>query len=147
MAIPEMDRAFAGMKADAGFDRVETLPAAGDIGFGCVCGEDADGRAVAGAGTKVSGVAVHSHAITGGGYSQFDAVSVMRRGLVWCPVVDAGDVTKNGAVQFSATGEVGDAAGTALPNAIFRSEAVSVEGGVIALVELHAPFEQAASGV
>ena len=43
--IYEMVKAIAGMKADAGFDRVESFPAAGDIRFGRVVGVNEIGRA------------------------------------------------------------------------------------------------------
>lgn len=142
MAIPEMDRAFAGMKADAGFDRVESYPVASAIDFGAVCGTNADGLLVAGAGTQVRGVALHSHTITGGAYKQYDAASVMRRGLVWCAVLAGEAIVEDTGVKFDAAGlAVANASttGTALPNAVYRSGPVTVEGGTIALVELHAP--------
>lgn len=137
--IYQQNVAFAGMKADAGFDRVESFPAAGNIGFGCVCGVNASNQVVAGAGTRIAGIALHSHTIRDQ-YTQYDEVSVMTRGLVWAPVVDGGAVTDGGPVQFDSTGAVGDAAGTVYPNAVFRGDAVTRNDGVvIACVELHSP--------
>lgn len=143
MAIPEMDRAFAGMKADAGNDRVESYPVASAIAFGAVCGTNASGQVVAGAGTEVRGVALHSHTISGAGYEQFDCASVMTRGLVWCAVLASEVIVEDTSVSFDAAGLCvvsAKAASTALPNAVYRSAPVAVEGGEIVLVELHAPF-------
>lgn len=139
MAIYQQNKAFAGLKADAGFDRVESRPAAGNIGFGCVCGVNADGAVVAGAGNNIAGISLHSHTIRDQ-YTQYDMVSTMTRGLVWCQVADGQAVTDRGAVQFNATGQVGDAAGTAYPNAVFRGEAYTRNDGIVlACVELHSP--------
>ena len=136
-----MDKARAGMKADAGYDRVESFPAAGDIRFGHVVGVNASGNVVEGAGTRIAGIALHTHTKIDG-YVQYDDVSVLTRGLAWCPVVDSGTVTDGGAVEINAGGEVQDAdAGTALPNAVFRSGAETMsDGTVLALVELAHPF-------
>ncbi|RKQ97143.1 hypothetical protein C7446_2563 [Kushneria sinocarnis] len=144
--IYEQDVAFAGMKADAGFDRVESFPAAGDVPFGVVIGKNTDGAVVPGAGEQLAGVSLHSHNYLGR-YTQYDDVSTMTRGLVWMAVVDGGSVTNDGPVQFNGSGRVGDAAGTAYPNAAFRSEAITrTDGNVIACVELHSPIAQPASG-
>lgn len=139
--IYEMDKARAGMKGDAGFDRVESFPAAAAVRFGHVVGVNADGAVVEGAGTRFAGIALHTHTKIDG-YAQYDDVSVLARGQAWCPVVSAGSVTEGGAVEINAAGEVQDAsAGTALPNAVFRSEAVTLtDGTVIACVELAHPF-------
>lgn len=139
--IYQMDKAQAGMKADAGFDRVESFPAAAAIGFGHVVGVNADGAVVQGAGTRFAGIALHTHTKIDG-YKQYDDVSVLTRGLAWCPVVSAGTATDGGAVKINAAGEVQDAdAGTALPNAVFRSGAETMgDGTVLALVELAHPF-------
>ncbi|WP_252108985.1 MULTISPECIES: hypothetical protein [unclassified Halomonas] len=141
--IPQMQKAFAGMKADAGFDRVESFCAAGDIGFGLVIGVGADGNVAPGGGTRLAGLALHDHTKLGG-YSQYDMVSTLTKGLAWAQVTDEGAVTNGGAVQYAADGTVGDASGTALPNAVFRSEAETLQDGtVIAKIELAAPFATA----
>lgn len=134
--------AFAGMKGDAGFDRVETFPVGADTPFGVVAGTNAQGLLVPGAGTKVRGITLHSHALTAGVYKQHDAASVMTRGLVWARVTTAGDVTVDGPVSFAADGTVSDDGATALNNAVFRSEPVAVDGVEIVLVELHNPFSE-----
>lgn len=141
-----MDPAFAGMKADSGEDRVESFPVgAAGVDFGVVVGTDAAGKLVAGPGTKVAGVAVHSHGC-GSRYQQFDCASVMRRGLVWAKVTSGGAVTKDGAVSYAADGTVGNAGANKLPNAVFRSGLVTLTGGaLVALVELHNPFVAAAA--
>ena len=141
-------RAFAGMKGDSGDDRVESFPVGvAGLGLGLVTGTDATGVLVPGAGTKVRGISLHSHTITGAGYVQYDCASTMTKGHVWAQVTAAGVVTVDGPVSFAANGTVADA-GTALPNAVFRSGIVSVTdpAGVasnVALVELHNPFATA----
>jgi len=138
--IYQMDKARAGMKADAGFDRVESFPAEGAINFGHVVGVTATGGVVEGPGTRIAGIALHTHTKIDN-YAEFDDVSVLTRGLAWCVVVSAGAVTDGGAVEINAAGEVQDAAaGTAYPNAVFRSGAEPMsDGTVLALVELHSP--------
>ncbi|MAL98272.1 MAG: hypothetical protein CL583_07445 [Alteromonadaceae bacterium] len=138
--IYQMDKARAGMKADAGFDRVESFPAAGTVRFGHVCGVNADGAVVEGAGTRITGIALQSHT-KNESYAQYDDVSVLTRGLAWCVVVSGGAVTEGGAVEIDAAGAVRDAsAGTAYPNAVFRSGAETMsDGTVLACVELHSP--------
>lgn len=136
----QMEIAFAGMKADSGDDRVESFPVgASGLAFGVVTGTDATDVLVAGAGTKVRGISVHSHAagVRDGKYAATECASVMTRGLVWAKAT--GTVTEDGPVSFSAAGVVSDT-GTALANAVFRSGKITVSGGDIALVELHNPF-------
>lgn len=135
-----MPRAFPGMKADSGDDRVESFAAGAVVPFGRVVGSGADPLIVApGPGTKVRGVSVHSHTIPGTGYVQFDCVSVMTRGHIWAET--AGTVaTIDGPVRFGADGRVSDAGANVLPNAIFRSAATTSDTYV--LVELHAPFSE-----
>lgn len=131
--------AFAGMKADSGYDRVETFAAETEIPFGAVVTVGTKPSQAKLGGTAAVGVALHSHTVPKA-YQQYDAVSVMTRGLVWCAVKGDETVTDRGAVQFDpATGLVSDRAGTKLNNAIFRSGVVSNQFGKIALVELHAP--------
>lgn len=130
----QMKPAFAGMKADAGFDRVETFAAAGALAFGVAVSETA-GKVAAG-NTTVRGVSVHSHTVTGAGYQECDAVSVMTRGLVWMRCIDA---VNGSAVKIGADGVASAATGATLKNAAFRSDAVDVDGGKIAIVELHNP--------
>lgn len=134
------DIAFAGMKADSRNDTVETFAAESAVPFGTVVTVGTKPSQVKLGGTAAVGVALHSHTVVGG-YQPFDAVSVLTRGVVWCQVKGEEAVTERGEVQFDpATGEVSNTAGTALPNAVFRSGAVkTMKYGTIALVELHAP--------
>ena len=134
----QMNPAFAGMKADAGFDRVETYPVAADgLVYGVVVGRDASGKAVAGKGTAAVGITVHSHA-TIEPMKQGDAVSVMTRGLVWARVADGKTVAGYEAVKFNAKGELDNTATDTLKNAVVRSVRAA-NGKTLALVELHAP--------
>lgn len=138
-----MEPGFAGMKADSGDDRVESFPVgAAGVPCGAVCGTNAGGLLVAGAGAKIRGIAVHSHAIMCGKakYEEGDCASVMTRGLIWALVKNGGVVTKDGAVKFDADGTVHDAGATALPNAVFRGESKTGNGQTVAVVELHNPL-------
>lgn len=140
----QMDIAFAGMKADAGDDRVESFPVgAATLAYGVVTGTDANGLLVAGPGTKVRGITLHSHAVPGATYVKTECASVMARGLVWARVTTSGAVTDGGAVKFAADGTVANAGANTLNNAVFRSGKVSTAAfGDIALVELHSPFSE-----
>lgn len=157
MADFEMQIAMPGMKADSGFDRVESFAASEHVPFGVVVVDDGGVKVKPGA-EPARGIALHSHAVithADGGYKATDAVSTMTRGLCWARVtVNSGTttptngVTKDGPVYVSDDGTVGDDEGTPaldeLPNAVFRSgaETVTINGktSVIALVELHNPF-------
>lgn len=135
-----MPRAFPGMKADSGDDRVESFAAGAAIPFGRVVGSGTDPViVVVGPATKVRGVSVHSHTIPGTGYVQFDCVSVMTRGLIWVETTGAA-CTIDAPVKFGADGRVSDASANTLANAIFRSAATTSDTYV--LVELHAPFSE-----
>lgn len=146
MGFATQDAAIAGMKADAGFDRVESFPVgASGAGFGRVVGTDANGKLVNGPGTKVRGITAHSHVGANGsaGYAQFDCASVMTRGVIWAAVTNAGTVTNDGPVKFAADGTVADAGANTLNNAVFRSGAITLsDGSKVAAVELHNPFSE-----
>jgi hypothetical protein len=137
-------RAFAGMKATSDDDRVESYPVgASGLGFGLVCGTSS-GVIVAGAGTRVRGLSLHSHTITGDGYVQYNSASVMTDGKAWCQVVSGATITEDGLVYYNAAGRVTSTASenTLLKGASFRSGAVTVVdagdvSSVIALVEVH----------
>lgn len=130
-------QAVAGMKADSGFDRVETLPAKADIAFGAVVGFDA-GKGVAGKGERAVGIALHTHTHIKA-YQQYDAVSVMTRGLVWAKVADGKTVAQGEAVKFDANGLLDNTASDELPNALVRGTPIFADGSKIVLIELHAP--------
>lgn len=133
-----LDPAFAGMKADSGFDRVESYAVAADgLTAGVIVGVDANGAAVAGKGTKAVGVVIHSHTPLIP-YKQGDCVSVMTRGLCWVKVAAGKTVAKGEAVKFNAAGLLDNSADDSLKNAVIR-DVKSVAGGKIACVELHAP--------
>ena len=133
----QMDVAFAGMKADSGFDRVESYAVAADgLTAGVIVGVDANGAAVAGKGTKAVGVVIHSHTPLIP-YKQGDCVSVMTRGLCWVKVAAGKTVAKGEAVKFNAVGLLDNTAADSLKNAVIR-DVKSVAGGKIACVELHA---------
>jgi hypothetical protein len=138
--IYQMDKAIAGMKADAGFDRVESFPAGEAIPFGVAVGKAADGSIKPGKADAIAGVALHTHTRRMNGYDKFDTVSVLTRGLAW--VLATGTVTDGGAAEITAAGVFQDAnAGDAYPNAVFLSgkETMSDETELV-LVELHSPL-------
>lgn len=137
MAIYAMDKARAGLKADAGYDRVESFPAGDTIPFGVAVGKEAAGSIVVGAATGLAGVSLHTHT-RNDNYDEFDSVSVLTRGLVWAQAT--GTITEGGAASFNASGVFSDT-GTAYPNAVFRSGKETMSDGVeLVLVELHSPL-------
>ena len=123
--------AYAGMKGNSMEDYVETFAAAGNIGFGLVVGRTAPHLlTIQAGGANPVGVSLHDHTVASRGqYMQYDAVSVMSQGAVWCQVTpaDAGAVD-DGIYVFAdpATGMVGTITGAALPKAVFRSKAIDV---------------------
>ncbi len=86
--------AFAGMKVDLGFDRVESFLAEGAIGFGLgvQAGTGDDQVLVSGSVGVFRGVAVHKHtepSAVGANDAQYldeRTVSVLRQGLIWMPI-------------------------------------------------------------
>lgn len=134
-----MNPAFAGMKADSGFDRVESGAVAADgLQSGVIVGKDAKGLIVAGKGAKAAiGVTIHSHAQLEP-YKQGDCVSVMTRGLCWARVATGKTAAAGEAVKFDANGLIDNAAANTLTNATIR-DVKEVGGEKIACVELHTP--------
>lgn len=131
--------AFAGMKADSGFDRVESGAVAADgLQSGVIVGNDAKGLIVAGKGVKAAiGVTIHSHAQLEP-YKQGDCVSVMTRGLCWARVATGKTAAAGEAVKFDANGLIDNTADNTLTNATIR-DVKEVGGEKIACVELHTP--------
>ena len=146
-------QAMAGMKADSMDDNVETLACgAAAIGFGLVCARSASASQIivpGGAAGLIAGVTLHDHLIASrGGYTQYDAVSVLTRGRVWAVVDTVTGVVDGAPVYYTAaTGAVNNTnTNPAVPHAIFRSAPASVFnmlGGTavnVAVVELHYPM-------
>ena len=129
-------KAFAGMKGDSRYDLVETFAAETVIPFGAVVTQGTGAEQAKLGGAKALGIALHSHAVVGS-YAQFDAVSVLRKGVAWCVVKDGEAITAGSAVSFDpASGKVAKT-GTALPNATFKTAVVDCgKYGKLALVEL-----------
>lgn len=89
------EQAFAGMKADVGFDRVESFLAEGSIEFGVgVIGGTTAGEQVktADAVARLLGISLHIHkepsapGLNDAKYNDKDSVSVLTQGQVWMPV-------------------------------------------------------------
>jgi len=146
-------QAMPGMKADSMDDNVESWACgAAPIGFGLICGRTATGAMTiipGGPAPLLIGASIHDHVIASrGGYTQYDAVSILTRGRVWC-VVDVATGVADGAPVFysAATGAVNNTnTNVALVNAVFRSGVASVFallGGApatVAIVEMHYPL-------
>ena len=134
-----MNPAFAGMKADSGFDRVESGAVAADgLQSGVIVGKDAKGLIVASKGVKAAiGVTIHSHAQLEP-YKQGDCASVMTRGLCWARVATGKAAAAGEAVKFDANGLIDNTAANTLTNATIR-DVKEVSGEKIACVELHTP--------
>jgi hypothetical protein len=143
MYSDQMDPAFPGMKVDSRGDLVESFPVGADLGLGLVCGKDATGLLVPGAGTKVAGISLQTHTIpfNVNKYVKTDCASILRRGGVWAVVTPGAPVTNERPVKFANDGTVSDNGSNALPNAVFRSDKVTLLNGTeIVCVELHNPF-------
>ncbi len=147
--------AFAGMIADAMFTDKVTVPCgAAPQPFGTVVASvTATGISALPIGANViEGVAIHEQQIgskrgaAGDTYTQFDAMSVMKRGRIWARA--SGACTKDAVAKYdAATGVFADSGAATLPNARFLSANLTipaVQAGVdaphqVVLVELHAP--------
>ena len=147
-----MPPAFAGMLADIQFTSKETHPCGTNpVPFGVVVTPASDGKVQAGGTGVGGGVAIHDHTVNGiyrsEQYRRYDAVSVIRRGRIWCRVTAAGTCTKGAVVKFNATtGEVSDAGANTLKNARFRTAQITANSNLpgeanqlLVLVELHDP--------
>jgi hypothetical protein len=144
--------AYAGMKGDSMDDNVDTFACFSvPIPFGVVVGRTAPHLlTVQPGGADPVGISLHDHTVASrGSYTEFDAVSTLTRGRAWCKVIaaDAAAIEDGIYVTFDpATGEVGSATGTPLPNAVFRTKAIDVYDITyttttpIALVEMHYPL-------
>lgn len=145
-----MTPAFAGLLADLQFTSKESHPTSTVIPFGVVATPVVATGVLAVGGTGVGGgVALHDHiraAVNNANqYKVGDAVSLIRRGRVWCRA--SGTCTKGAAAKFNAiTGVFGDAEANTLTNARFRTANVAMDDGTgagttvsLVLVELHDP--------
>lgn len=139
-----MERAFAGMKADSGCDRVESFAAGLEIEFGIAVSLMSKGsdQIVSGGSqsSPVIGISVHSHTVTGGMYQKGDSVSVMTKGLVWMQV-DSGDstTTSGSAVKVNTDGRIDSTGGHTVKRSVVR-DVITTDAGKIALVELDSPM-------
>ena len=153
----QLEIAFPGMKADSGFDRVESFPAGIAIPFGrvVVTNPAVTDRAnpvdnppaflpAAIANAKPRGGAVHSHTIvnTPDGYALYDCLSVMTKGLMWIEAAAATTITVDSQLQYNAAGQAVASAGTAFEGAVVRSPVVTLASGkFIVLVEFQSPLD------
>jgi len=127
--------AFAGMKADSGFDRVESALAEGAIpfGHGVIRGTEDDQVKNSDAVALFQGISLHKHKEPSGigledaAYKDTDSVSVMTQGAVWCPIEDSNapsvddDVYINVAIGGAELGKVTDvSAGNIATGGVFK---------------------------
>lgn len=142
------DVALAGMKADSGFDRVESFAAGGDIPFGVVVSrKSSDSATVVEAGAdEIRGVSVHSHAVPGAQYVEGEAVSVMTRGVIWGRVAAGQTPVEGTLASVDASGLFqAEGVGADYPNAVFRGAKQTITEGDdsvdVVLVELGNPYQ------
>jgi hypothetical protein len=141
-----MSAGVAGMKVDSREDEVESFAAEGAVSFGApvVAGTDTAVQVKQGTGT-FRGVALRTSAVSRqasgtDGYADTDAVNVLRKGMVWVPVLEDvaadGAVTRSVATSGDTAGKWGTATGTAVTNGVWRSAGTS---GGLAKLELILP--------
>lgn len=150
--------AFAGLKGDASYDRVETGLAEGAIGFGLglEAGTDPEKqvKVPSAPGGVVRGISVHQHVekTLGTGVAQYedeDAVGVMRQGLIWMrqETSDIGTlaiddpVYINVAIGGAQLGRVTSVStgNVLIPTGVCRKLSTDPDGFGIALIEINIP--------
>jgi hypothetical protein len=152
----DQPEAFAGMKANAGFDYVESRlvePAAG-IRFGLAVkpGTDAERQIdIVDAGAAIEGITLHQHvekALDTGIalYKQNETASVIRQGIVWMPVSGSAPAYNAAVYAMVDTGaDAGyatDAAGAnnvLIPTAVAKGTSTDPDGNTIVKVEINIP--------
>jgi hypothetical protein len=153
----QQEIAFAGMKADSGFDRVESFPAGIAVPFGRIVVTNPAVTTAANpvdntpaflpaaiSNAKPRGGAVHSHTIVNvpEGYALYDCMSVMTRGLMWIEAAAATAIARDSQLQYNAAGQAVASAGTAFERAVVRSGVVTLASGkFIVLVEFDSPLD------
>ncbi len=154
----DQPEAFAGLKGDAGFDRVESFLAEGEIAFGLGLIEGTDPvtqvKVPSGTGDVVRGISLHQHLekalITGvASYKDEEAVSVMRQGLVWMRHEDSDVGTLvvddvvfiNVAIGGAQLGRVTSVSvnNVPIPTGVARKLSTDPDGNGIALIEINLP--------
>lgn len=148
--------AFAGMKANAEFDNVESFAAetaAGiDFGITVAVGTDAVQQVkVPAAGETIRGIAVHKHVEKQSNgnalYAQNEAVDVLRKGKIWMKAATGNSLAVDGVVYAnidvaSEEGYATHAAGSdniLIPTGVVRKLSTDPDGAQIALVEVNLP--------
>jgi hypothetical protein len=145
------DIAFAGMKADLGFDRIISKIGEGEINFGrgVVIGTTDDQVKIPTVVATFRGFSVHTHkmpsapGLSDAKYNDEDLVSVMTRGTLWVaietsntPAIDD-PVFVNVAIGGAELGKVTDVSvGNIATGAIFREVNTSLK---LARVEINLP--------
>lgn len=148
--------AFAGMKVDSGFDRVESFtvqPAAG-IRFGLAVKPGTDKVReidIVSSGATIRGITLHQHVekalVTGVAlYKEEETADVIRQGVVWMPISGTAPVVDAAVYAMVDTGaDAGYAAAAAgannvlIPTAVCRKLSTDPDGNAICAVEINLP--------
>lgn len=131
------DIGFAGMKADSGYDRVESYAAAGAIPFGRVATANYAAGTVAIGGTG-TGITVRTN-VKPNGYKDKDNAGVMVFGNIWAAIKIGETVTAGSKVKFEASTGLIAATGADLKGAIIVAVETLKDGSKIAQVQLNNP--------
>ena len=132
------DIGFAGMKADSGYDRVESYAAVGALPFGRVVTANYTNDTVTLGGTG-TGITVHTW-VKPSGYNPNDCVGVMVDGVIWAEVKPSEIPVVGGAAKFdAATGMITGATGNVLKSSVVRKVMVGSFGKTIAEIQITTP--------
>lgn len=153
----DQPEAFAGMKGDSEFDKVESFAAEGVVGFGLglEAGTDAVEQVAvpSDANGVFRGISIHQHVEpTSAGiaaYQNTETVSVLRKGVVWMQqeTSDIGTLVVDdpafvnvaiGGVELGRVTSV-STANLAIPTGVCRKLATDPAGVSIALIEINIP--------
>lgn len=136
----QMEQAFSGMKADSGYDRVESWKAAKPVTAGVFVGRTDKESVAPGKNWGIVGIALHSHCI--GDYKIDDCVSVMTIGLAWVQVSDKDKSVVNKGVKINASGQLDSTATDTINNAAVR-DIITTQNGKLACIEVLAAMTAA----
>ena len=130
------DIGFAGMKADSGYDRVESYATVGALPVGRVVTANYTNDTVTLGGTG-TGITVHTW-VKPSGYNPNDCVGVMVDGVIWAEVKPSEIPVVGGAAKFdAATGMITGATGNVLKSSVVRKVMVGSFGKTIAEIQIN----------
>ena len=152
----DQPEAFAGLKADSEFDKVESYALESlEMRFGIFAAVGTDPVQqvkIPAAGDTIRGIAIHQHVekelVTGKAvYTQTMTVGVLRQGVVWMRVATGASLAVDGPVYAnidvaSEEGFAVELAGTdniLIPTGVVRKLGTDPDGNAIAAVEINLP--------